>query len=169
MSPTAAPDSRVAAILPWRLIGRNTGPSVMPLFSSQSWNERTGHVAGFDPYGTPIFLPSPSWSVFERRIVTTSPSLVISTHHGPVQLTRSAGNLQRTRSKAGHGHAHQATLPAIGRSCVSDRLPAQASWLPVRFPMCAGFQPSPDEPSPPWLEIPSRPFGALAKLRRCAW
>src|ERR1019366_6762479 len=75
MSPTAVPDSRVAAILPWRLIGRNTGPSVMPLFSSHSWNERTGHVAGFDPYGTPIFRPSASWSVFERRIVTTRPSL----------------------------------------------------------------------------------------------
>src|ERR1039458_10371879 len=57
MSPTAAPESRVAAILPWRLVGRNTGHSVMPLFSSHSWNERTGHVAGFDPYGTPIFRP----------------------------------------------------------------------------------------------------------------
>ena len=34
MSPTAAPDSLVAAILPWRLIGRNTGPSVMPLDSN---------------------------------------------------------------------------------------------------------------------------------------
>src|ERR1035437_8101230 len=78
-SPTAAPESRVAAILPWRLIGRNTGPSVMPLVSNHDWNERTGHVAGFDPYGTPIFRPSASWSVFERRIVTTRPSLVMST------------------------------------------------------------------------------------------
>src|ERR1017187_6690546 len=76
MSPTAAPESRVAAILPCRLIGRNTGPSVMPLDSNHVWNERTGHVAGFDPYGTPIFRPSPSWSVLERRIVTDRKSVV---------------------------------------------------------------------------------------------
>src|ERR1035441_6803751 len=77
LSATAAPESRVAAILPCRWIGRNTGPSVMPLDSNHVWNERTGHVAGFDPYGTPIFRPSPSWSVLDRRIVTTKPSRVI--------------------------------------------------------------------------------------------
>jgi hypothetical protein len=59
--------SRVAAMLAWRSTLRKIGALAMAATSSQARSVRTGKVRGFEPNGNPTFLPSPSWSVFERR------------------------------------------------------------------------------------------------------
>jgi hypothetical protein len=73
----------------------------MPDSSSQARQARTGHVAGFDPYGMPTLRPAPSWSVFERRRRRVSPSVpsLTSTVSRPTSsLRRSAPAKPRRRS-----------------------------------------------------------------------
>src|SRR5579871_4481401 len=62
-------------IAPPFVTGRSTGPDPIAAASSHALTQRTGHVFGEEPHGSPIFRPVPSWSAFERRIVTSTPSL----------------------------------------------------------------------------------------------
>jgi hypothetical protein len=52
----------------------NKAPDSVAEASIQARRTRTGHVSGFEPYGIPTLRPWPSWSVLERRNVTTTPS-----------------------------------------------------------------------------------------------
>ena len=71
MFATDLPLSRFTDSLPRRSIERNIAPSAMPDAASHARTASTGQ--SFDPKGIPIILPCPSWSVFERRMLTRSP------------------------------------------------------------------------------------------------
>jgi hypothetical protein len=43
------------------VIEQNSAPVSIADASSHARSARTGHVSGFDPYGTPTLRPSPSW------------------------------------------------------------------------------------------------------------
>jgi hypothetical protein len=64
----------------------------MPELSIQVRHARTGQVDGCDPYGSPRISLSPSWSVFDRRIVTTSPSAFSATS----SMSRATSSLRRS-------------------------------------------------------------------------
>lgn len=64
-----------AKTLPFLETGRRRKPILIPVELNQCSRTRTGHVARFPQRGIPTFLPSPSWSVFDRGRSMTNPSL----------------------------------------------------------------------------------------------
>ena len=72
MRPTSGAGRRSPTLL-YRVTVRNTAPPCT--CASHACSARTGQVVGQEPYGRPIVAPSPSWSVFERRILTSTPSV----------------------------------------------------------------------------------------------
>lgn len=57
----------------------NTGPGGCPRTLRQAAAAATGSVSGFVPRATVTSWPCPSWSVLDRRMVTSSPSVLSST------------------------------------------------------------------------------------------
>ena len=61
---------------PWPSTARNRNPSFIFVSLSQSFTAHTGQVAGWAPEGSTTFLPSPSWSPFDRRMIAMAPASV---------------------------------------------------------------------------------------------
>ncbi len=112
LTTSATPRSviRASPMFPCRSTGRNTAPSCSPAASIHAPYARTGHVAGLDPYGTPTRRPAASWSIFERRKVTTNPSRVCSMSSTFRSASSDDEVLQRTREVEARGH-----VPRQGR------------------------------------------------------
>ena len=94
-------------MLPPFLSGRNTAPSVIAAAARQA--RRWARGVSRRPSGTATTAPSPSWSVFERLMVTRSPC---SSHFRPATSSAQFGAAGGQRHSEGdHGAVPQCREP----------------------------------------------------------
>jgi hypothetical protein len=118
---TASPESRLAETRPCRSTGRKTGPSSTRAALSQFSSALTGQWM-VRPKGMPILRPTPSWSVFDRRMLRMMPSRTCS------KSTRSiAASSERLRPPANPISSKARSRRSLSRSLIAPRTTKRSS------------------------------------------
>ena len=91
-------------------MARKAGPLLMPDAVSHARQARTGQVAGCEPYGSPMVVDTPSWSVLELWISSRSPS-----SSSVMSSTVERDELAAAES-AGETHQQQRAVTNIGQA-----------------------------------------------------
>ena len=151
--------SRRRPSLPPFATGRNNAPSVICAAASHALIAFTGHVA--PPRTMAIVCPWPSWSVFDRRMVTRMPSSVSSKsptsratsserRKAPAKPSKSSARSRRPLRLSGVAKAIARTISAS-----AGDLRAGAAPSVRRMPLSVA-------------RTHSEPVGASRSARRCA-